>query len=104
MCPGVRAVVFRGGWTRSKPAIVSLTKVPGQGSSPAFLQADPVTREKTCTDMMLALGATPEKSLPCPAAIPATWVPCWHPVGAYVQGAAESYPVWVFWPFGQLEF
>ena len=45
-------------------------------------QCVPVARWKTWTAMMLAFGATPEKSLPCPAAIPATWVPCLQPLAA----------------------
>jgi hypothetical protein len=52
--------------------------------------------------MTLAPLATPEKVLPCPAAMPATWVPCLQALAAYVQGTPEPAPIWVEVPLGQL--
>jgi hypothetical protein len=63
-------------------AIVSLTEDKVQGSSTSLAQTVPVARWKTWTAMMLAFGATPEELSACPAAIPATWVPCWHILAA----------------------
>ncbi len=53
--------------------------------------------------MTSAPFATPEKLLPCPAAMPATWVPCLQPDAAYVQLTPEPGPVWAVEPFAQVE-
>jgi hypothetical protein len=66
--------------TLSPPAITSETETSAQGSSPAPAHWLPVTLEETCTAIMCAPLATPEKVTPAPApdpaAIPARCVPC----------------------------
>ena len=53
-----------------------------------------VERENTCTAMILAAGATPGALALAPAAIDATWVPCWQPADTlFAQGAALPAPV-----------
>ncbi|MEZ5144321.1 MAG: hypothetical protein R2726_17640 [Acidimicrobiales bacterium] len=83
--------VDRSEYTKSRPRVRSKSKNSAQGPPPAP-HAEPVTREKTCTEMIDASGATPVNEALRPAVMPATWVP-WVHEGLIVHGAPDPGPV-----------
>src|SRR5262245_20696877 len=71
-----------------------------QGAANGLQSTELLNPENTCTPMMLASLATPEKLVPRPAAIPATWVPCSQPSIVVGQLMPAPFPTWVVCPFG----
>src|SRR5262245_28543578 len=92
----------RRSYTRSSPAMISEVQARTQGAEPPQSN-ELVNWETTCTAMICAPFATPEKATPAPsplpAAMPATCVPCQHPDSA--QLAPAPGPVCCVELFGQ---
>src|SRR5207253_2840804 len=89
-------------YTLPSPAMMSDVQARMHGAEPP--QSDELVNwEKTCTAMICAPFATPEKATPAPpplpAAMPATWVPCQQDDSA--QLAPAPGPVCCVEPFGQ---